>query len=75
MLDNYEKAYTNKYLGNAINFFQTITEISAPIKHQAQTLRPYIDEKTLKDWKDWYALNRKKIKWCENEKAPYLKKK
>jgi hypothetical protein len=74
ILDSDEKIYINKYANNAITFFQKITNIDAPKKYTGQSLAFYIDEETLSKWKQWYFLNKEKIKWCNKQQIPYVKK-
>jgi len=73
ILDDGQKFYTGKYVGDAINFFEDLTKLNAPRKERAQNMGPHVDEKIFKEWKEWYTLNRKKIKWCKQHQKPYLK--
>lgn len=72
-LENGEIIYVNKYANKAIFFFQKITKIPAPTKNTAQSLASYVDEETLKKWKDWCSQNKRKIKWYKKEKTPFVK--
>ncbi len=71
-LDDGEKIYINKYANDAIIFFQGITKINAPTKYIAQSHAHYVDKEILKSWKNWYVLNKDKIKWCKRDKKPYI---
>jgi len=73
ILDDGQKVYVNKYVGDAINFFEDISGIKSPRIHRAQVMCPKLDEKTLELWKNWIGLNREKISWCLEKNKPCTK--
>lgn len=62
----------SEILDSAILFMETVTNIKSDfIPGYEITLVP--NEKNLKDWKDWYKKNKKRLYWDENEQKVKVK--
>lgn len=73
ILDNGKKVYNNKYVRDAVIFFEDISGIKTPRIQKAQGIYPILDERTYKLWKKWAAVNKKNILWCFEQNRPCLR--
>lgn len=77
VLDNGEILYLNKYIYDAIEFLEDITNIKAPLKkNDSSYIKPYskyVNAITAEKWKIWYIENKENLKWSEKRQKPILK--
>jgi hypothetical protein len=76
--NDHDTVYINKYLDRAVNFFQGISGINAPLQENKSSyvrqFSPYVTPEIVLKWKNWYVAIRKKIIWSKNQNKPKLKK-
>jgi len=65
--------YYNRYASDALNFFEKITKINAPIKYGDYSPRKYVNEEILTDWKKWYLKNRDLLFWDRKKHIVFRK--
>jgi len=71
-LGNGEKGYINKYLNEAIVYFEKISKIKAPKEKKGINVVSIVNKDVLNKWKAWYVENEERISWCEKKSKPKI---